>query len=158
MALATTAEIDFKIDVLLCDSVVVESGKLYIQGGGWNMLTVPGFPVSIPRIGVGAMIHVPYVQTNALHRLMITLQGSDGEELSLHPEASGPLRLEAQFNIGRPATLAHGDEQVIPFAANLDAAQIDGPGVYTFVFSIDDAERARTTFRVHGPQGIQFNT
>jgi hypothetical protein len=154
VALATTAEIDFKIDAMLCDAVAVESGKLYMQGGGWNMVMTTEFPAKIARIGVAALIHVPYSKTNALHRLLVQLQDDDGNRIPLGPGEEGML--EAQFNVGRPPTLQAGEEQLLPFAVNLDALSFSKPGTYSFVFTLNSDELARLTFRITGPPGIQF--
>ena len=155
MALTTTAEMDFKIDAMLCDTVAVESSKLYMQGGGWNMVSTTEFPAKIARIGVAALIHVPYSKTNALHQLLLQLQDDDGNRIPLGPGEEGTL--EAQFNVGRPAILQAGEEQPLPFAVNLDGLSFPKPGTYSFVFTLDGDERARLTFRIAGPPGIQFS-
>jgi hypothetical protein len=154
VALATTAEIDFKIDAMLCDAVAVEGGKLYMQGGGWNIVMTTEFPVKIARIGVAALVHVPYSKTNVLHRLLLQLQDDDGNRIPLGGEEG---ILEAQFNVGRPPTLQAGEEQLMPFAVNLDALSFAKPGTYSFVFTLNSDELARLTFRITGPPGIQFS-
>jgi hypothetical protein len=148
MVLTTTSEMDFRITALLCDSVVVENGKLYIQGAGWTVLNVADFSVPQPRIGLGLVVHVPYVRTNAVHRLDINLQDDDGVEQPLvrSPDGATQTKVQAQFNIGRPPNLEIGAEQPIPFALNLDGLVIPGPARYSFMIAIDDEERARLTF------------
>jgi hypothetical protein len=156
----------FTVDALLCDSAAVAEGKLYIQGGGWNMLTATMFPLIQSRIGLAAMVGVPWSATNRNHRLEVNLLGEDGP-LPLAGEESDPadptktrraVAIGGQFNIGRPPTLEAGDRQNMPFAINFDGLQFPSPGSYSFTLSIDDVEINRLSFRVVGPPGIMIQS
>jgi hypothetical protein len=156
---------EFKVDALLCDSAVTSEAKLYVQGGGWNMLTPPQFPFRAPRLGLGIIVAVPYTATNQNHTLGISLQDEDGHPLQIGPAggdtdegSAATAQFGAQFNIGRPPILAPGDPQVIPFAMNIDGLLIDSPGAYAFVISIDGTEMQRLVFRVVGPRGQNLVT
>jgi hypothetical protein len=159
--MATFPPSGFTIDAIICDSAVTADGKLYIQGGGWNMLASPAVPFVQPRVGVALIVGVPYTGTNKNHRLELRLENEDGERLALGPEVAAdvpgatksPMGIVAQFNVGRPAILQAGDSQNIPFAINLDQLAFRSPGAYSFVISINDEEIERLTFRVLGPQG-----
>ncbi len=81
MALSTTREMDFKARAILCDSVVTAEGKLYIQGGGWNLLTPAQYPFQVPRIGLALTIDCPVHANQSAHRLTIELKTEDARTL-----------------------------------------------------------------------------
>lgn len=147
---------EFGVRGWLCDSAVTAEGKLYVQGGGWNLLSPPVFPAQLPRIGIAICVDVPYTATNQTHTLTITLQGEDGQLLGLGPVLNDPTdpagipkpgQIEAQFNLGRPPGLMAGDAQPVPFALNIDGYMLASPGAYAFVVSIDGTEMERLIFR-----------
>lgn len=154
---------DFRIDAVLCDSAVTAEGKIYVQGGGWNMLSPPAFPAQLPRIGLAVCVSVPYTATNHNHTLEITLESEDGEVVSVGPPSSDPIdpasvprpgKITAQFNMGRPPILQAGDAQTMPFAVNVDGLMLASPGAYAFVIKIDDTEMERLAFRaIHQQSG-----
>jgi Family of unknown function (DUF6941) len=150
---------EFDVNAVLCDSAVVAEGKLYVQGGGWNILGTQQFPFIQPRISLGAVVTVPYTMTNQNHMLAIQLRNEDNESVAIGPpvendgEVQRPMQIGAQFNIGRPAILQAGDSQMLPFAVNLDQLPFESPGAYSFVFSIDGTEIQWLPFRVVGPPG-----
>src|SRR5262245_58291909 len=121
---------EFTINAVLCDSAVAADGKLYVQGGGWNILTALELHHVQPRTALAIVVAVPYTATNQNHRLELQLQGDDGP-LTIGPplpDGKQPRGIEAQFNVGRPAMLQHGDAQNLPFAVNLDQLRFDVPG------------------------------
>jgi hypothetical protein len=141
---------EFAVNAMLCDTVDAVDGKLYIHGGGWNLISPSGYPTRIPRVGLAALVSVPYTATNQNHTLGIQLQDQDGHVLPFGPgqgvPGNGP-NVGAQFNVGRPPILQRGDPQNMPFAMNIDGLMIDGPGAYSFVLTIDGKELQRLTFR-----------
>lgn len=144
---------EFAIDAMLCDSVATAEGKLYVQGGGWNMITPASYPAQIPRVGLAVLVTVPYTATNENHNLGVQLQDQDGQVLPLGPGQivpEGRPAFGAVFNIGRPPMLQRGDPQIVTFAVNIDGLVIDAPGSYSFVITIDEKEMHRLIFRV-GP-------
>ena len=44
------------VTLLLCDFAEAVNGKLYVMGGGWNVLFAPGQPVTM---SVAAVVAVP---------------------------------------------------------------------------------------------------
>lgn len=143
-----------EIDAFLADSVVVSEGKLYVQGGGWNRISGRQVPLRHSRVGIGILIRVPWTATNEPHRLEIVLVDADGRQ---HPLGQGvgregevrPLdKINAEFNVGRPASVKPGEDQLVPLAVNLDGIVFESPGDYSFILSIDDAPHKRLPFRV----------
>src|SRR5579875_2605901 len=115
----TAEELDFKVNVMLCDSVVAAEGKLYVQGGGWDMMQPPGYPFRIPRLGLAAAISVPYTKTNQNHSLVVRLKSADGQDVQVGMQPADPkdptsltvkpiYAIEGNFNVGRPPLLQGG--------------------------------------------------
>ena len=152
MALTTTAELDVTVTALLADSVVAESGKLYVQGGGWNMLNAGGFPLHVPRVGIGLVVQVPYSQTNKPHALRVELADEDGNRLQVGLGPLGPeMAVKAMINVGRPPGLQGGESQNVVLAANIDGLQFETPGTYEFTITVGDSVKARLPFRIVAP-------
>lgn len=158
--MATYAPSGFAVNAFLSDSVAVAEGKVYVQGGGWNILNSQQFPFRQDRIGIAAVITVPYPATNTVNSLNLWLEDQDGKHLSLGSvmtpdgEMRQQMNLTARFTQGRPATLRAGAPQNMPFAANLDNIQFEMPGSYAFVIEINDEELARLSFDVANPMGF----
>lgn len=146
------------VDAFLCDGVEGVGGKLYALGIGWNHIAVAQFPVRLPRLGVGLVFHVPYTATNQPHEFFLSLQHEDGALLPLADAAPGTdegtvedgkiVRVGGQLNIGRPAELPPGDEQVAALAVQLDGVEFPNPGRYAIVVTMDGTEDARLNFRL----------
>src|SRR5207244_3465248 len=112
-------------------------GKLYVQGAGWNVINAASIPARHNRIGIGVLIHVPYLATNQSHVLEISLEDADGQSLPIGDAPGSPdekLRsMRVDFNIGRPAMIRPGDEQVMPLAVNVDGLVFEREDQYSFV-------------------------
>ena len=66
--------------LLLADHSEAVNGKLYLNGGGWNVLRLPELPHEWAfHIGLG--IDVAWHETNDPHELVVTIQDPDGIEL-----------------------------------------------------------------------------
>ena len=140
-----------EIDAFLADSVVVAEGKIYAQGAGWNVINAARVPTRHDRIGIGFIIRVPYTATNQDHNFELRLEDADGSRMTFGDNPEGEGRIEAlggQFNVGRPPTLKPGDEQVVPFAVNINGLSFEKAGNYRFVISIDGDDTKELPFRL----------
>jgi hypothetical protein len=138
-----------QVNAMLVDAVDEANGKLYIHGGGWSVWWTETVPVVLPRLGIAAVIGVPYTATNEAHPFTVHLIDQDGNLQALGEGADGPVhRIEGEFNVGRPADLPPGDEQPVPIAVNLGGVVLQSAGAYSFVIEIDGVEEARLPFRV----------
>ena len=79
--------------LLLCDHSEAVNGKLYLTGGGWNVLRLPELPHEW-SFSIGLGIDVAWHETNTPHELVVTVQDPDGNELG--------EGLTANFETGRP--------------------------------------------------------
>lgn len=134
-----------EIDAFLADSVVSADGKLYVQGGVWNQLTVGSFPARHPRLGLAIAITVPYSAVETHHQLEVRLEDEDGGRL---PLSDGLAEITASFDVAPSSRVTEGDEQLAPVAINLDGLVFDRPGRFRFVISIDDVPRKHLPFTV----------
>lgn len=146
------------VDAFLADSVAGPGdGKIYVQGGGWNVLHAVTLPARHPRVGIAALVKVPYLlANNEPHRFQLHLEDSDGAVLPLGEAPPGSetpdgklRRISAEFAVGRPVGVEPGDEQVVGLAINLDGLVLERAGVYVFVIDIDGEEAKRLRFRVN---------
>jgi hypothetical protein len=122
--------------LLLCDHSEAVNGKLYLTGGGWNVLRLPELPAEW-SFSIGLGVDVAYHETNEPHELVVTVQDPDGQELG--------EGLTANFETGRPPGLPQGQEQrlVMSIAAT---ATFAAPGPHAAIVEVDGDELARTRF------------
>lgn len=122
--------------LLLCDHSEAVNGKLYLTGGGWNVLRLPELPHEW-SFSIGLGIDVAYHETNDPHELVVSVQDPDGVELG-----DG---LTANFETGRPPGLPQGQEQrlVMSIAAT---ATFAAPGPHAAVVQVNGEELARSRF------------
>ncbi len=144
-----------ELEAFLADSVVGAEGKLYVQGGGWNVVNVPQFPYRLARCGIALIVRIPYTATNQTHKFELFLRNEDGGELPLGdapPGVDAPEgkihRLGGEFNVGRPPTIEPGDEQLVALAINIDGLMFENPGRYEFVVELDGTEAKHMAFRI----------
>ncbi len=122
--------------LLLCDYSEAVNGKLYLTGGGWNVLRLPELPHEW-SFSIGLGIDVAYHETNEAHELVVGVQDPDGLELG-----DG---LTANFETGRPPGLPQGQEQrlVMSIAATATFAT---PGPHAAVVQVNGEELGRARF------------
>ncbi len=124
--------------LILADHVDVVGNKLYLNGGGWDILTVnSGFPVQ-QTLGVAAAFSVPWNETNQRNNVEIEIVTGDGLTLT---KAAG------QLEVGRPPGLPAGQSQRAQIAVNM-TLPLDKPGTYEIITRIEGQEDARTHFNV----------
>ena len=89
-----------RVTIMLADAAQEAGGKLYILGGGWSV-TGP----EIPPSAVAMKIDVPWDQANVRHTWMLELVSEDGVPVEIEGQ---PVRLEGEFEVGRPPGAAPG--------------------------------------------------
>jgi hypothetical protein len=143
-----------EFEALLADAVTVAEGKMYVHGGGWNVISASSVPVRLGRLAVGVLVTVPWNETNQMHSFEVRLEDLDGRLVSLGEAPPGSTedgkvrKLTGQFNVGRPVTLEAGDDQLVPIAVTIDGLTFEAPGLYRFVISVDGAHDKRLPIRV----------
>ena len=129
--------------LILADSAQVLGNKLYLLGGGWDLLTVNReFPVD-QRCAVALSVRVPWNETNQKHTFELEVAGEE-------PATEGPkslLKVGGQFEVGRPPGIPQGQEQRIQFAMDMNL-RLEGPGTKVVVARIEGQEMRRIHFNV----------
>src|SRR4051812_24732126 len=114
--------------MLLADSAQVAEGKLYLLGGGWDR-TLPGHPSA-----VAVHVRVSWDLTNRQHHLRLELLDHDGQ-LVEGPAPDGqpvPVRIEGDFEVGRPPGTPQGMDIGIPLAFNIAPLAVEAGRQYTW--------------------------
>jgi hypothetical protein len=104
--------------LLLADHSEAVNGKLYMTGGGWNVLRLPELPHDWGfHIALG--IDVGWDETNERHSLQLNIHDPDGVELN--------EGFSAEFETGRPPGMPPGQEQTFSTAGpHAAVVQLDG--------------------------------
>lgn len=129
--------------LILADSAEIANNKLYMLGGGWDLLTVnSSFPVS-RHVAIAAAFNVPWSATNQKHNVEISIVAEDASE------ALGGIA--GEFEVGRPAGIPPGSAQRTQLAAEA-VVEFKLPGAYSIRCKIDGQEQRPVPFRVvEGP-------
>ena len=134
--------------LILADSAHVVGNKLYLVGGGWDVLTVnTEFPVD-QIIGISASFAIPWNETNQPHVAEISIIDEDGN--------TGMAKIGHQFEVGRPPGIPAGSSQRTQVAGTL-VLRLNHAGNYSIRCQIDGEEQhQRALFRVvAGPGAAQ---
>ena len=120
------------------DHAVVESGKLYINGGAWNRLSYPSYP-AVQALAVAAILHIPWRAHGQSHAFLIEFEDADGHQIA--------GRLEGQFQASLPPDARSGDYSVVPVAVMVNGLVFQQPGDYAAVLAVDGTEIGRWRFQ-----------
>jgi hypothetical protein len=143
----TTMQADY---LVLADAATLAEGKLYIHGAGWDTVYTQALPATLTA-AVAMLLRIPWAETNEEHIIGLDIHDADGH--SILPKEPGALR--GKLNVGRPANIEVGEDQVLPFAIGLNGTSIERPGRYAVVLELDGKESARAPFRVKQAQIVQ---
>ncbi len=128
-------EVEF---LILADAAEAVNGKLYMLGGGWDVLTINRpLPYQQP-FAIAAGLLVPWNATNQRHDVEVEIQTDDGEVA---------VKMAGQLELGRPPGLPTGHPQrvVLTFSGFMNIA---APGTFAIVAKIQGQESKRVSFRV----------
>ncbi len=131
-----------RVDVeflILADWAQVLGGKLYLQGGGWDTLTVGSAFPHKRNLGIAAGFTVPWAATNQKANIALEVKDDDTQ--------SSLFKLEGQLEAGRPPGIPPGIDQLVLMALN-NVAEFESSGSHVIVVTIDGEERRRKAFRV----------
>jgi hypothetical protein len=137
----TNFDKDWHVTALLCDAAQVAEGKLYVLGGGWA-LCGPGTFVHALAI----KLQVPWDQANRRHKFEAVLLDEDSKPVLLGEPAS-EVRMETEFEVGRPPGLPSGTPLDLPFAVNFGPMELPPGRGYAWSMSLDGQSVERVSFR-----------
>src|SRR5215210_4393613 len=100
--------------MMLADAAQAVAGKLYVLGGGWSITGTDPTPSAI-----AIYVKVPWDLTNRKHKLLLELVDLDGEPVFVDtPTGQQALRVESEFEVGRPPGLTPGTPIDLSLALN----------------------------------------
>jgi hypothetical protein len=122
--------------LMLADHAESVNGKLYMVGGGWNVLRLPELPHEWGfHIALG--LDVGWSETNQPHNLNVVIHDPDGVELG--------EGLSADFETGRPPGMPAGQDQRLVMSIGTTAT-FSTAGPHAAVVHVDDEEIGRARF------------
>ena len=129
--------------LILADSAEVVGNKLYLLGGGWDRLTVnTGFPID-QRCAIAVSVRVPWNETNQKHVFEVEVMSEDPQT----EEPKSLVKVNGQFEVGRPPGIPQGQEQRIQLAINM-GLRLETPGTKVIIARIEGQEMRRVHFNV----------
>jgi hypothetical protein len=131
--------------LILADGAQTVGNKLYLLGGGWDVLTVSGTLPVQRHIALAASFLVPWSETNMKHNFEIEM---------LHEDGASIAKIGGQFEVGRPPGIPAGSDQRSQFAVDMGLT-LERGGVYVIVARIEGEEAGKTSFRVVAGKPIQ---
>ncbi len=135
----TRVGVDFAV---LADAAHAMAGKLYVLGGGWDVLRVARFPAIHHTMAIGMRISVPWTETDREIEMAVMLVDEDGTELF----DRGPVR--HKFRVRRPPALPEGSAIGVVRALTLNMIRFPREGSYSYQLTIDGVDVSRIPFRV----------
>jgi hypothetical protein len=125
--------VPFKVTMMLADAAQAVAGKLYILGGGWSVTGPSPQPTAI-----ALYIKVPWDLTNTPHKLLLELVDLDGEPVIVDtPMGHQALRVESDFEVGRPAGIKPGTPLDVALALNFGPIPLAPGWSYVWRLSIN---------------------
>lgn len=124
--------------VILGDYADIVGGKLFLQGGGWERLTVnTEFPVK-RMIGIATSVMIPWGETNKPANLEVEVQTADGNRV---------IKGTSEVKVGRPPDHPPGMPVRRMSASNL-VLELKSAGSYVIVSKLNGKEATRTPFYI----------
>ena len=134
-------EVEF---LILADAAQAIGGKLYMLGGGWDVMTInSAFPAQHP-FAISLGLSVPWNETNQRHNLTVEVLDEDGHEAA---------KMTGQLEVGRPPGLPMGQAQRVVVALN-GVLGVEKPGNFVIVAKVEDQEAKRIQFRIVPGPGV----
>lgn len=121
--------------LVLADAGEAVEGKVSALGAGWSVTSAPTPPMSLL-----VFIDCPWDQTNTRHRLTIELVDADGRPVALGQGPVGQpqtLRIDAEFEAGRPPGVAPGTPIRHTLAIGIGPLPLAPDSKYEFRMTID---------------------
>ncbi len=125
---------------MLADAAQVQGGKLYILGGGFEMIRATRLPVVHRNLNLAMIVEVGADERNQDLDLVIDLVDEDGKALGV--QAKGRLRVKDQPN------LPPGAESIVPFVIPFYNVRFPEAKGYTFIVRHGESEIGRIRLRV----------
>ena len=131
------------VALFTADHAAVENGKVYVNGGFWDVLRQPSYPAQV-AFSLVAVIKVPASAYLENHRVTVEMVNADEERL--------PLKIEGGIRVAAAPDMKPGDPTILSFAFALNGVTLERAGDYWFVLSVDEDEIGR--YRIRAVQAV----
>lgn len=128
---------------MLADAATVADGKVYVHGGGWDVINTQAVPATHPALAIVLVIEFEWSETHVPRSLHVELLDEDDNALGVG--AVGAL------TVGHPPGLARGAPISHPIALPFVGVNLPRVGRYCFRVRVDDDELGRVRFAVQTP-------
>jgi hypothetical protein len=126
---------------MLADAASVEGGKLFVHGGAWDSINVPGVPAVHPTMALVVIFRIGYDE--ALNDIPIAIELMDEDDQPFGP------RIQGVINAGHPPRSRRGTPTFYPLAMPFNMLSFEHEGGYRFkISSGGDGEIASIPFQV----------
>ena len=125
---------------MLADAAQVQSGKLYVLGGGFDTISVRQLPATHRSVSLAMVAEVGPDERQQDLELLVQLVDEDGAEIGV--TAKGKLR------VGAPPNLPPGSPSIVPIVSPFHNITFAAAKGYAFVVSMNGTELTRVKFRV----------
>jgi hypothetical protein len=119
---------------MLADAATVSDGKLYVMGGGWNMLFAPAFPATHPSLALVLTFRFEWDDAQRTIPISVDLIHEDGKSVGVG--GTGSLRVAPGPHLPKGAPFYDSLAQTF---YNL---RFESEGVYSFRVMSGDNELA----------------
>ena len=128
--------------MLMADAAQVVDSKLYLLGGGLQILPPRPHPMAI-----ALLVSVPWDRANLPHDWKLELLDEDGLPVFANDQ---PVLVAGRFEAGRPAGWPPGTPLQVPLAINFNAVPVRPGCAYSWRLAINDTSEPswRVAFRV----------
>jgi hypothetical protein len=125
---------------MLADAAQVQSGKLFVLGGGFDTISVRKIPATHRSLSLAMVAEVGPDERQQDLELTVELVDEDGAEVGV--TAKGKLR------VGAPPNLPPGSPSIVPIVSPFHNVTFPEAKGYAFVISMNGTELTRVKFRV----------
>ena len=125
---------------MLADAASVESGKIFVHGGGWDTIYAAAIPTTHPTMALVLIFQINYDE--ALSDIPIVIELLDEDDKPLE------LRVEGKISAGHPPRLQRGAPTFHPLALTFNMLTFDNEGSYRFKVTSGDDLLASIPLRV----------
>lgn len=113
------------ISAMLADAAASLNGKLYVHGGGWNILVMRQFPAAHPSMAIALVLSADDSEAPGTGEFRVQLVDSDGSDVK-GVGASGLV------GIGHNPLYKPGQRTLVPLAVSFNEVRFETPGEYEF--------------------------
>lgn len=125
---------------LLADAAVVERGKLYIHGAGWDTIWAATIPTTHPAMALALLFRVEYSEALKDIPVSIELVDEDGQGVG--------IKIDGKINVGHAPGTKPGWPVFVPQAIAFAMLQLPKAGGYSFRITSGETELGSVVFRV----------